>query len=102
MGVEDKVFEDPLEAAKRLHAKVDGGEGWYAGVANDPERKLADHAVDPDEGEYDYVECAEPDVALGARATLHKWGYEGGPTRTEDAALWVYVYAVTDETREIV
>lgn len=95
-----RVHNDYRDAVRGLHDEARDVDEWYAGVTNDPQRRLKEHAVDPDEGDYTWVECTDADVAADAEAELHELGYQGGPGGSQKDTVFVYVYEITDDTCE--
>ena len=99
----DVRFADAGLAADAVHEHCDGGEHWYVGTASDPRDQLALlHNVDLERGDYFYVRCTNMGVALAAAHLLRlERGYRGAPSSGGADCVFVYAYAITDDTREL-
>jgi hypothetical protein len=96
----EQIYCNGEDAARALHAAWNRWCRWYAGITNDPHVRLALHQVDPKSGNYDWVRCTSESVARDAADWLHALGYQGGPGGGQGDAEFVYIYLITEETRE--
>lgn len=92
--LEHRTYADALFAAMELHRSARGGEGWCAGVTDDPQRWLRDHELAVGRAGYTCVECASARIARTTAQILHLIEYEGTSEGGSDATVWVYVYAL--------
>ncbi|MBI5479938.1 MAG: hypothetical protein HY906_13820 [Deltaproteobacteria bacterium] len=94
---------DAGAVADEVHQECQGGADWYVGTASDPRHRLALlHNVDLEAGRYVIVKCTEAGVALAAARLLRdEHGYQGAPGSGGPDCVYLYVYAVTADTRQL-
>jgi hypothetical protein len=83
-------------AADDLHARCDGGPGWYVGTADDPQDRLAVvHGVDLETGRFAIVKCANAGVAIGAARLLREeHGYQPAAGCRGPGCVYLYAYSI--------
>jgi hypothetical protein len=72
---------------------------WYAGITNDPERRLREHNVSPD-NPWTWYECDDATQARTVEYALHSMGYSGGGGGGHGGSVFVYTYRITPSTCE--
>ena len=99
----DVRFAEPGAAADEIDQECQGGADWYVGTAADPRHRLALlHNVDLEVGRYLIVRCTQASVALAtARLLRDEHGYQGAPGSGGPDSVYVYVYAITADTRQL-
>jgi len=76
--------------------------GWYCGIASSPEKRLfKDHNVSESEC-WIFCNAKTEQDARDTESYLAKLGFQGGNGEGGPTAVSVYVYKITDLTREAV
>jgi hypothetical protein len=99
----DDQFTDAGMAADAIHSACQGGPGWYVGTACAPRHRLERlHNVCLESRGHFIAKCTSAGVALAAARLLRvEHGYIGGPVSVGADCIFVYAYAITDATRQI-
>lgn len=94
------IFNDTMKAASTIHTTLKGGAAYYAGITDNPQRRLGEHQVDPANGKYSWAQCATDAISRDAERILHEIGYEGGTGGGDELSVFVYAYKITPATCE--
>lgn len=93
--------------ATRIAAEINnhiggfGYQGWYAGITDDPQRRLfTEHNIDRQNGVWIFRPCSSDDVAREVEQHFLDKGCKGGPGGGDKTTKYVYAYKVTYSTIE--
>lgn len=75
---------------------------WYIGITDNPKRRLfVEHGVNKSCDYWGYWQTANDDDARWVeQEAFKKVLAKGNPGGRDEKATWVYIYAITDETRQ--
>jgi hypothetical protein len=74
---------------------------WYAGITDDPEKRLfTDHNVQRNGGSWIYRDAGTEDTARDVEQHLLDAGCDGGPGGGSGSSKYVYAYKKTSTTNE--
>lgn len=95
------IYGNAISAAQAVHQHLRGGPGFYAGITNDPGRRLFDeHGLCRGRDNYIAVKCQDDGVARTAEQILLLRGYRGGGGGGDESSTWIYAYQITSCTCE--
>lgn len=93
-------YDDANEAVESILEVFDGGPGWYVGITDDPQRQLIEHGIEIQD-EYTAIDCVSVELAREVRRILQmEYGYKGNDSRGDENSIFVYVYEISDKTKE--
>ena len=81
----------------------EGQYGWYAGITNNPRRRLfsmSEHNVDEKDDVWIYRQASSEQQARDTEAALHEGGWFRGAGGGGDNPTFVYAYRITATTDE--
>lgn len=70
----------------------------YVGITDDPDRRFAEHGVDPDDGTYIAMPASSSNVARAIEDYFLDKGMEGGSGGGDEHSNVVYAYKMTSAT----
>ena len=87
------------ELHKIITSNWDSYHDWYVGISKTPNDRLYDHKVEAD-FPYQYKEEAWSSEDAGEIKDyfVHLLKTDGGPSRGDESATWVYAYKKTTDT----